>query len=253
MPARGRDCSARSGARAGKSCAADFIVHPRRSRVRPCRRAPPRRGTPRTGCGLSDKSFPRYSTGTPGRPPSSTSAPVASTCAHFSSTRRVEISGVLDAEGPAEAAAGARLRASRRASARRRMRADHAAGRGSPSRAGPSRSRGRSRALRTGRRPRVRRARRSGSSRAHGCDRRATARRACQSAPVGKQPGIVLPQHARAGPGRRDDVVEGFERLDGAFRDGPCIAGVAAVVGRLPATRLGGGHVDGAPPRPRAA
>ena len=62
----------------------------------------------------------------------------------------------------------------------------------------------------------------------------------------GEQPGIVLAQHPGAGPGRRDDVVEGFERLDGAFRDGPRIAGIAAVVGRLSAARLGGGHADGA-------
>ena len=67
--------------------------------------------------------------------------------------------------------------------------------------------------------------------------------------PVGagrEQPRIVFPQHPGAGSGRCDHVVEGFERLDGALRDGPRIGGVAAVVRGLSAAGLGRGHADGA-------
>ena len=65
--------------------------------------------------------------------------------------------------------------------------------------------------------------------------------------PGGKQPRIVFPQHPGTAPGRRDDVVERLERLDGAHRNRTRVAGVAAVVRGLAAASLRGRHLHGTP------
>jgi hypothetical protein len=44
--------------------------------------------------------------------------------------------------------------------------------------------------------------------------------------------------HADAGAGRRDDVIETFERVDDIFRDFARVAGIAGVIGWLSAAGL---------------
>jgi hypothetical protein len=52
--------------------------------------------------------------------------------------------------------------------------------------------------------------------------------------------------HPGAGAGRRNDIVEVFERRDDGASDSRGIAAIAGIVGGLPATDLQGRYFDGA-------
>ena len=194
-----------------------------RARARPCPRAPPPRGNTRTGCD-SRASLPAMF--------HQAAQIAAEQCSRaggegrwriFSSTRRVEISGYFTQNVPPEAAAGVPNRASPPPSARPPMRAGGAAGPRTPHLAQPRAG------VVVGRVP-PRSARRPSrtaedvgeeSSRARRLRSASACARPLPAGAGGEEPGIVLAQHPGAGPGRRDDVVERLERLDGALRDRP--------------------------------
>ena len=55
---------------------------------------------------------------------------------------------------------------------------------------------------------------------------------------------IMLAQHARAGAGRRNDIVEALERLDHLARDRLGVGAVAGIIGGLAAADLRLRHLD---------
>ena len=61
---------------------------------------------------------------------------------------------------------------------------------------------------------------------------------------VGEQLGIMLADHAGAGAGRRDDIVEAVEGRDDLPRDRLGIRPVAGIIGGLAAAGLRARHLD---------